>query len=283
VVQLVALVLVVALVRPCARRLPAWLLLFPAWVGTGLLFQIAIAFGVSGLFSAPSPATGVSADPIQPWVYVVVYSAFIVQGCALGAAFAAHVKSRWGRVFSIRSGELVVGDNARTPSWPERHFIGIAVTVAWMALATAIVFAFWSGGGAFALSGAESERVESMQVARASGAALAALGLFGLAGRLGAQKRFWWPAAFVWIGSGALVAFDGLALLFNALFAIVGTDALSDASWQPTDTALLIKVLVGMLVAAVGLLAARSAAAEDDLGRTAPPIPIRPPDSRSTR
>src|SRR6476646_442352 len=38
-VQLVGLLLVVALTRPWAQRLPAWLVAVPAWVGTGLLFQ----------------------------------------------------------------------------------------------------------------------------------------------------------------------------------------------------------------------------------------------------
>src|SRR3954447_5895297 len=34
VVQLVAVVLVLALVRPWGRRAPTWLVLFPVWVGT---------------------------------------------------------------------------------------------------------------------------------------------------------------------------------------------------------------------------------------------------------
>ena len=42
VVQLAAFGLVLALIRPWARKWPAWLLLFPAWVGIGLLFQVVL-------------------------------------------------------------------------------------------------------------------------------------------------------------------------------------------------------------------------------------------------
>lgn len=273
VVQLVAVALVVALVRPWSRSLPAWLLLFPAWVGTGVLFQVMIGSAVGAAQSGASQDPSSSDDPIRPWVYVLVYVAFALQGTALAVALAAHVRDRWGRLFTMRTSEAVGGGTDRVSSWPGRTFVRIAVTVASMALGTALVFSFWSGGGAFALSGIDAERSAPMQVARATGAAVAALGLFALAGRWGARLRFWWPAALVWVGSGALVVFDGLSFLLNGLFAYAGTEAASGASWELTDTALVAKVLVGVLAAAAGVLALRSAAAAGHASPRAEPAP----------
>lgn len=262
VVQLAALALVVALVRPWARRLPAWLLLFPAWLGTGLLFQVAVGASLAGLFLDASQDSAASTGPFRPWVYVLVYSAFAVQGATLAVAFACHVRARWGRPLGGRTGELLAGRTVRLRSWPENHLAEIALTVSVTAFVTAVVFSSWSGGGAFALSGTESPS-RAMQVARVAGAALAVLGLSGLAGRWGRRTRLWLPAALTWIGSGALVAFDGTSLLMNGLFAIVGTSEMSEASWELTDTALLAKVLVGALAAAVGVVACTSAVKDE--------------------
>jgi hypothetical protein len=82
VVQVVAVVLVLALVQPWARRVPM-LLLVPIWVGTGLLFQVVVGSAiVLGVSSTASRETGSDTGGIAPWVYVVVYAAFAVQGVA---------------------------------------------------------------------------------------------------------------------------------------------------------------------------------------------------------
>jgi hypothetical protein len=59
VIQLAGLLLVLALPRPWAQGLPAWLPLFPVWVGTGLLFQVAVGAVLVGVFSPRRrPPTG---------------------------------------------------------------------------------------------------------------------------------------------------------------------------------------------------------------------------------
>jgi len=97
-IELAGLLLVLALVWPRARRLPAWLLLFPVWVGTGLLFEVVVGAALMGLFSPAAEASGESTDlgGFQPWVFVLVYSSFAGQGVALAIAFACHVRARWG-------------------------------------------------------------------------------------------------------------------------------------------------------------------------------------------
>ena len=51
-----------------------------------------------GAFSASSQGAGEATDlgGIQPWVYVMVYSAFVGQGVALAIAFACHLRSAVG-------------------------------------------------------------------------------------------------------------------------------------------------------------------------------------------
>jgi hypothetical protein len=260
VIQLAGLVLALALTRPWARRVPAWLLLFPVWVGTGLLFQVSVGAVLVGLFSASSQASGGSTDfgGTQPWVYVMVYSAFAGQGAALAIAFACHVRARWGWLWGTRTDEVVARRAARVRSWPENHLAEMAEAVAGLAVAVALVFCYWAAGGSFGLSGSQPHPL-GLQTSRVAGAVTAVVGLLGLAGRWGRRIRFWLPAALTWVGSGALVAFDGLNLVVNRLVVLVGTGA-SEAGWSPTDTVLVIKVRIGLLAAAVGALAVTAAA-----------------------
>lgn len=261
VVQLAAFGLVVALTRPRARRLPAWLLLFPAWVGTGLLFQVVLGAVLFGLFSPPSQDSGASTGDFEPWVFVVVYAGFAGQAAALAIAFACHVRARWGRLLGERTGEVLARRTARARSWPEHHLAELAEAVAVMAVAMAGVFGYWAAGGSFGISSAEPEIPWAMQASRAAGAVIAAAGLLALAGRWGQQTRFWLPAALTWLGSGALVAFDGFALMLNQLFLMFGTNA--SEAWSLTNTVVVIKMLIGVLAAAVGALAVTAAAKEN--------------------
>ncbi len=64
-IELAGLLLVLALTRPWARRLPAWLLLFPVWVGTGLLFRVVVGAALAGLSPSLSQASSGSLGGIQ--------------------------------------------------------------------------------------------------------------------------------------------------------------------------------------------------------------------------
>jgi hypothetical protein len=263
VIQLTGLALVLALTRPWACRVPAWLVLFPVWVGTGLLFQVAVGAVLVGLLSTTSPASsGTDVGGIQPWVFVMVYAAFAGQGAALAIAFACHVRARWGWLLGERTGEVLAGRTARVRSWPENHVEGMAKAVAGTAVAVAVVFGYWTAGGSFGLSGSEPHPSFGLQASRVAGATVAVVGLLALAGRWGHHTRFWLPAALAWVGSGALAAFDGLNLVLNQLFAVSGTDA-SEPGWSLIDTVLVIKVVIGMSAAAVGALAITSAAKDN--------------------
>lgn len=258
-IELAGLLLVLALTRSWARRAPAWLLLFPVWVGTGLLFEVVVGAVLVGLLSAPSQASGRSTafGGIQPWVFVMVYSAFAVQGVALAVAFSCYVRTRWGRLLSERTGEVLARRTARVRTWTEDHLAEMAETVAGMAIAVALVFGYWAAGGSLGLSGSQPQPSLGLQASRSIGALTAAVGLLGLAGRWGHRRRFWLPAALTWVGSGAMVAFDGLNLVLNRLL-LFGMDA-SAPGWSPIDTVLVIEVVIGVLAGAVGALAVTAA------------------------
>lgn len=261
VIELTGLLLVLALTRPWARRVPAWLLLFPAWVGTGLLFQVVVGAVLVGLFSASSQTSGGSTAEIQPWVFVMVYSGFAVQGVALAIAFACHVRARWGWLLVERTGEVLARRTARVRSWPEDHLAGMAEIAAGFAVAMALVFGYWALGGSFGLSGSQPHPSSEMQASRVIGAVAAVVGLLGLAGRWGRWTRFWLPAALTWVGSGAMAAFDGLNLVLSRVL-LFGTRTWGPG-WRPIDTVLVMEVVIGVLAAAVGALAVTAAAKDN--------------------
>ena len=261
VVQLVGLLLVLALTRPWSRRVPTWLLLFPVWVGTGLLFEVVVGAVLMGLLSPPSDGSSEDLGAFEPWVYVLVYASFAGQGIALAIAFACHVRSRWGRLLGQRTGDVVARRTARR-SWPECHLAGLADAVAAMTAMVALVCCYWAAGGSFGLSGAHAEDPWGLHAARAAGAVTAGVGLLGLAGHWGRRRRFWLPASLTWLGSGALVAFDGFLLVFTTLPLLFG-EIVAEWGWSVTDTFLVIKVLIGVLAAAVGAVAVTAAARDD--------------------
>jgi hypothetical protein len=276
VIQLVGLLLVLALTLPWSRRVPAWLLLFPVWVGTGLLFQVVVGAVLMGLFSPQSDSSSEALGGFEPWVYVLVYASFAGQGIALAIAFASHVRSRWGRLLGRRTGDAVARRTARARSWPEGHLTGMAGTVAAMTAVAAIVFCYWAAGGSFGLSGAHAADGWALHTSRAVGAVTAGVGLLGLAGRWGRGRRFWLPAALTWLGSGALVAFDGFILMFSTWPILFG-EIVAEWGWSATDAFLVSKVLIGVLAAGVGAVAVTAAAQEDQ----APAAPVGGPRRRA--
>jgi hypothetical protein len=261
VVQLVAVALVLALVRPWSRKVPTWILLFPVWVGTGLLFPIMVGSALTVLLSTGSQESSTELGGIAPWVYVLVYASFAVQGVALAIAFTCHVRARWGPLLGSRTGDVIAADPGR--SWLQVHLAGIAELVAVMAVAVALVCAYWTAGGEYGLSDARAHDTSGMQAARAAAAVVAAAGVLGLTGRWARERRFWLPAALTWVGSGALVAFDVFTVVINRLFFLLGT-APAEADWAPIDTVLVIKILIGVLAAVVGVVAVRRAAGSDE-------------------
>ena len=94
--ELVGAALAVALVLPVGQRLPSWLVQVPMFVGTGLLGGILVLLPVEMLLSAGDSHTpAAAAEPIQGWVYAMVYGGFAVLGVCLLTIFGRHTWQRW--------------------------------------------------------------------------------------------------------------------------------------------------------------------------------------------
>ncbi len=97
-------VLALLLTRPWGRRVPAWLLVLPMWVASGLLLPIMTAYplqlAVRLLGGDGGRPAGGGAEPfLEPWVFGVVYGGFILQGLTLGALFTLYAGERWGALW----------------------------------------------------------------------------------------------------------------------------------------------------------------------------------------
>lgn len=211
----------------------------------------------SVLSSAASQDSVTELGGIAAWVYVLVYASFAVQGVALAIAFGCHVRARWGRMLRRRTGDLVAAPSGASRLQARRA--DLASLVALSAGVVALVCLYWAAGGSYGLSDARAHDLAGIQASRAAGALVAAAGVLGLAGRWCREKPLAVPAALAWVGSGALVAFDTLTVVANRLFYLFG-DTPPEADWAPADTVLVVKILVGVLAAFVGVLAVRSAA-----------------------
>lgn len=94
--MLAGAVLAVLVVSRSRLRLPAWLVIAPMFVGTGLLGGILVLLPIQAVLGARGSAPPDQPDdPIQAWVYTVVYAGFALLGLCLLGLFAAYARERW--------------------------------------------------------------------------------------------------------------------------------------------------------------------------------------------
>lgn len=225
VLDLAAIVLALALVTEWGQRIPAPWVLFPAWVGTGLLAPIVLLVPVQMAMAAGSEATAPQEQAIAGWVFTMVYSGFIWLGFFLLLGFVLHARERWG------------ADWGRPVTRRAPKAVGIAVL------------------GLLALSAVlETARVEDMTVVSFVGNyafyAAAALALW-LCSRQAATAR-WLPLVLGWVSSGALATWG----LYGAVLLLVPNDLIGGTPVEPVDVvSQLVRTAAGL---AVAVLVARS-------------------------
>jgi hypothetical protein len=200
--QLVAILLVLALLDRRGRKLPAPALLLPLWVGSGLLTPIALGLPFGLLAQAfvggsPTPAH----NGLQGWVYVVVYGGFAVQALALASAFVFHARVRWPGVFELRVQDLA-GPNAgrvtRTLARAGALAASIygAVQLAWALAGTRLG----------APSGFDTLTQRSVFVSTGLLALGGAWAVLALSQRAPAPARLQTPVVIAWLGSATAFA-----------------------------------------------------------------------------
>ncbi|MEV4111980.1 hypothetical protein [Nonomuraea sp. NPDC049695] len=195
--EAVGLLLAAAFATRWGLRLPAWLVLLPLWVGTGLLSTVIVTVPIMVLAGGLSVfETG---GPIEPWIYMMVYGGFIVQGAGLMTAFALYSRDRWPHVFTTRVDQPFAGAT--------RSF---QTVVAWGALLVAAPI------GVIKLFGGLQDAVEG-------GFAVAgAVALVLMVGRRG-RGPFWLPLVVAWLGAGSLFSGGLYEMIVSSVRAPLGS------------------------------------------------------------
>jgi hypothetical protein len=230
--------LALALMFEWGRRLPTWLMLLPAWVGTGFLLPMAVVIlpgTVLSLLGADAGMTAGVADPLQPWVRPLVYGGFAWQGVFLLTAFVLYARDRWSA--ELGTSGTVPGAHARAVLPLLRVLTSGAAVMVLLAVTLDLTAAARSGGWDTAVS----------TVAKAALQILGVLGVTALARDTGRRTA---AVAAGWTGSAALFSW-GLWGTVNT----VASTPLSAAGYPLTGLAGLAALLGGFALAVAGLLA----------------------------
>ncbi|MEU7739702.1 hypothetical protein [Nonomuraea sp. NPDC049158] len=191
----VALLLALAFTTRQGMRLPAWLVLLPLWVGTGLLSVVIVTVPASVLVSGPS--VFVTGGPIAPWVYMMVYGGFIGQGVGLIVAFVLYARNRWPVVFST-----ALGYGYASPTRPFQTVVARgALPVSALLGGTRL---YWAAGN----PAPEQVLQDGFKGLLTLGAGIALVLL--VRGR--GTRAFWPPLVVGWLGTGVMFAWGLYAM-----------------------------------------------------------------------
>ncbi|WP_433018846.1 hypothetical protein [Kribbella sp. CA-294648] len=202
--DVVAVVLAFAFVADWGRRLPAWLLLVPGWVGVGLLaptVAIVAAGFTHGLLTEGRPVV-MRDGLVEGWTYTVVYASFAVQGVLLTLGFGVYAGRRWPDLF----GRVLPRQE------PVGRFLAIAGAVGASAVGATRLFE--------AIAAPQGWRVSAWtfanrfsEAAEGAMALAAAIGVLAIAGvRLHGREAV--AVILTFVGSGSLFAW-GLLRTFS--------------------------------------------------------------------
>ncbi|MFJ3531166.1 hypothetical protein [Streptomyces sp. NPDC090132] len=242
-------VIALLLTQAWGRRVPAWLLVLPMWVATGLLLPIMAGYPLQLLVQALGGEITSSAESTRPfldqWVFAVVYPGFIIQGLALGTLFALYAKDRWGHLW-----RGALRDLPASPTAPALRACAVAASLT--ALIPGTMHLLWATGSTAGLNAAliaesnsGSHVVDAVDVLFA---AAAVAGVLLLAFRRNSALPLRIPLALAWGGSGAVGCWGG----WMGLAALSSVD---DLAHRPTAAVVLtyaVQMLVGTLVLALG-------------------------------
>ncbi|MFJ5844565.1 hypothetical protein [Streptomyces sp. NPDC092903] len=251
-------VIALLLTQAWGRRVPAWLLVLPMWVATGLLLPIMAGYPLQMLVHALGGEITGSSESTRPfldqWVFAVVYTGFIIQGLALGTLFALYARDRWGHLWRGTLRDLPV-----SPTAPALRACAVAASLT--ALIPGTMHLLWAAGSTAGLnpaliaeSNSGSHVLDAVDVLFA---VAAVAGVLLLAFRRNSALPLRVPLALAWGGSGAVGCWGG----WMGLAALSSVD---DLAHRPTPAVVLtyaVQMLVGTLVLALGayFLAERAA------------------------
>ena len=144
--------LALAFTHQWGLRIPAWLLLPPMWVATGLLarFIIAVPIAIVVGWLMPAAVPRIIGGPVEPWVYAVVYTEFAGMGVGLIVAFFFYARVRWAALLEVQ---------AAVPQKTTRELqVMLANTATVIASLSGVLFIAWALGATFGLDAAAAAR-----------------------------------------------------------------------------------------------------------------------------
>ena len=201
--DLVAILIGLAFTHQWGLRMPAWLVLPPIWVASGLLARFVVAVPITTIAAALTSGspTRVPAGPVQPWVYALVYTEFAGLGIGLMLAFVLYARARWAFVFqsTTRTAPPGLTHDVQLP------LATVAAVIAMLAGALNIAWAFGSRIGVGA--DVAARRTFSSHVVNGIDGALmiaAVVGVLLLVYRIGRRVPLWLALALAWVGGGSL-------------------------------------------------------------------------------
>ncbi len=256
--DLVAIGIALAFTHRWGQRVPAWLVLPPMWVATGLLSKFVAGVPAAMIVQAFSleAVRRPAASPVHLWVYGVVYTEFVGMGIGLMLAFILYARTRWSS--ALRSATQPV-------PWGATHGVQVPLATVGAFFATVVggLQCAWAFGAKIGLSPelVAQRTVVSYLIDAIDGAIAlaAATGVLLMVYRKRHHTPFWVPLTMAWVGGGSLFGW-GLWRLINVL----GDTALLHGSGNTTLLNLvgLVRLLGGLIIGVVTvfLLAERSAA-----------------------
>ena len=204
VVALVGILLGMALSRPWGERLPAWAVIVPAWVGTGLLVPMVVLAPVLG------PAAVVRDEAIgapATWAYEQIFVIVSLVGIGLGLpiALAGYAKARWLEALGgpIDCGEL--------PGHTRQLQVPLARIVAVGSVLLGLTKVYWALGGPIGIDPARLDDRDLwwhlLTMSTGAWSLAGAWGILVLTSRRG-FRRFLPPMMASWISSGMLFSYN---------------------------------------------------------------------------
>ncbi|MBT2380616.1 hypothetical protein AMK21_14280 [Streptomyces sp. CB00316] len=206
----VGVLLALAFVRPWGERVPAWLIVLPVWVGTGLLVPMLVLAPVLGPAAMSRDEQAEASTDL--WVYEQIFVMISLVGVGIGLplALAGYARARWPEALSgpTDCGDAVGGTRALQRTVARLMAAGCCVL--------GVVKLFWAVGGTLGLDqGRLVHRDMWWHLLSASTGVWAFAGAWGLlvltSGR--GSKRFLPPMAASWISSGMLFSYGLYSLL----------------------------------------------------------------------
>ena len=183
-------------------RIPAWLLLPPMWVATGLLARFIIAVPIALIVGwlMPAAVPRISGGPVEPWVYAVVYTEFAGMGVGLIVAFFFYARLRWAALLDVQA--------AAIQKTTRELQVTLANTTNLIASLLGVLFIAWALGATLGLDAAAAAR-RTIVGSLVNGID----GVLMIGGAVGIQQMvrdprsaspYWVPVSLTWIGAGSM-------------------------------------------------------------------------------